>query len=46
MNILHAGDELPMQKSYFKNSLGNLLPTLRLLSGLYLTFVILQLYFL
>ena len=35
MNILHVGDKLPMQIGFFHNSMGDLLPTLGFLSGLY-----------
>ena len=35
MNIFHAGDKLPMQGGFFKNSGCSLLPTLRFLGGLY-----------
>ena len=35
MNILGAGDKLPTQRGFFKNSLGNLLPALRFLGRLY-----------
>ena len=35
MNILGAGDKLPMQRDFFKNSLGDLLPVLRFLGRLY-----------
>ena len=35
MNIMRAGDKSPVQISSFKNSAGNLLPTLRFLGGLY-----------
>ena len=35
MNILCAGDKLPMQRGFFKNNAGNLLPALRFLGGLY-----------
>ena len=35
MNILHAGDKSPIQRGFFTNSTGNLLPTLGFLGGLY-----------
>ena len=35
MNILHAGDKSPVQGSFFQNSTGDLLPTLRFLGSLY-----------
>ena len=35
MNILHVGDKLPMQRGFFRNSMGNLLPTLGFLGGRY-----------
>ena len=35
MNILHAGDKLPMQSGFSKNSACSLLPALRFLGGLY-----------
>ena len=35
MNIFCAGDKLPMEERLFKNTTGNLLPTLRFLGGLY-----------
>ena len=35
MNILCVGDKLPMEEHLFKNTTGNLLPTLRFLGGLY-----------
>ena len=35
MNILCAGNKSVMQRDLFKNSAGDLLPTLRFLSGLY-----------
>ena len=34
MNILRAGDKLPAQRGFFKNSEGDLLPALRFLGGL------------
>ena len=34
MNILRAGDKLPLQRSFFKNSMGGLLPALRFLGRL------------
>ena len=35
MNILHVGDKLAKQRGFLKNSMGNLLPALRFLDGLY-----------
>ena len=35
MNILHAGDKSPLQRGFFKNSAGSLLPAQRLPGGLY-----------
>ena len=35
MNILCAGDKLPMQRGFSKNGAGNLLPALRFLGDLY-----------
>ena len=35
MNILHEGDKSPVQRGFFTNSVGNLLPTLWFLGGLY-----------
>ena len=35
MNILHVGDKSPVQIGFFTNSLGDLLPTLGFLGGLY-----------
>ena len=35
MNILRMGNKLPLQERFFKNSVGDLLPTLRFLGGLY-----------
>ena len=35
MNILCTGDKLPMQRGFFKNGMGNLLPALRFLGELY-----------
>ena len=35
MNILRAGDKLPVQRGFFRNNAGNLLPSLGLLGGLY-----------
>ena len=35
MNILCAGDKSPMQRGFFKNNAGDLLPALRFLGGLY-----------
>ena len=35
MNILCAGDKLPMQRGFPKNGMGSLLPALRFLGGLY-----------
>ena len=35
MNILLVGDKSPVQRSFFKNSKGNLFPTLKFLGGLY-----------
>ena len=35
MNILRAGNKSPMEKGFFKNSAGDLLPALRFLGGLY-----------
>ena len=34
MNILHVGNKSPVQRGFFKNNSGNLLPTLRFLGGL------------
>ena len=34
MNILCVGDKSPAQRDFFKNSIGDLLPTLRFLGGL------------
>ena len=35
MNILRTGNKLPMKRGFFKNSMGNLLPVLSFLGGLY-----------
>ena len=35
MNILHAGNKSPMQRGFFTNSVGDLLPTLGFLGGLF-----------
>ena len=35
MNILRAGSKLPMQRSFFTNSAGDLLPALEFLGRLY-----------
>ena len=35
MSILCAGDKSPMQRGFFKNNAGDLLPALRFLGGLY-----------
>ena len=35
MNILLVGDKLPVQRDFFTNSAGDLLPTLGFLGGLY-----------
>ena len=35
IDILHMGNKYPMQRGFFKNSAGNLLPALRFLDGLY-----------
>ena len=35
MNILCAGDKLPVQRGFFKNGTDDLLPALRFLGGLY-----------
>ena len=35
MNILRAGDKLPVQKGFFKNGAGDLLPALRFQGGVY-----------
>ena len=35
MNILRAGDKSPVQKRFFENSGGDVLPALRFLGGLY-----------
>ena len=35
MNILRAGDKSLMQRDFFKNSAGDLLPAIRFLDGLY-----------
>ena len=35
MNILCRGDKLPVQRGFFTNSAGNLLPALDFLGGLY-----------
>ena len=35
MNILRVGDQSPVQRGFFKNSAGDLLPALRFLGGLY-----------
>ena len=35
MNVLHMGDKSPMQKGFFENSTGDLLPALTFLGGLY-----------
>ena len=35
MNILVVGDKLPVQRGFFKNSMVDLLLTLRFLGGLY-----------
>ena len=34
MNIVRVGDKSPVQRPFFKNSVGDLLPALRFLSGL------------
>ena len=34
MNILRAGDKSPVQRGFFKNSAGDLLPAIRFLAGL------------
>ena len=34
MDILRAGNKLPAQRGFFKNSVGDLLPALRFLAGL------------
>ena len=36
MNILHAGDKSPVQRGFFTNSTGDLVPTLGFLGGLYI----------
>ena len=35
MNILHAGNVLPMQRGFFNNGVGDLLPALSFLGELY-----------
>ena len=35
MNILCAGDKLPVQRGFFTNSVGDLLPALDFLDGLH-----------
>ena len=35
INILHVGDKSPMQRGFFNNSAGDLLPTSSFLGGLY-----------
>ena len=35
VNILYKGDKLPIQRSFFTYSMGNLLPALGLLNQLY-----------
>ena len=35
MNILDAGNKFPVQRGFFTNSTGNLLPVLGFLGGLY-----------
>ena len=35
MNILRAGDKSPVQRGFFTNNSGDLLPTLEFLGGLY-----------
>ena len=35
MNILHAGNKLPVQRGFPKNGMGDLLPVLRVLGELY-----------
>ena len=35
MNILHVDDKFPMQRGFFVNSTGNLLPALEFLGRLY-----------
>ena len=35
MNIVHTGNKAPMQRCFFKNSAGSLLPALRFLGRLY-----------
>ena len=35
MNILHVGDKSPVQRGFFTNSTGNLLPALGFLGWLY-----------
>ena len=35
MNILHVGDKSPVQRGFFANSTGDLLPALEFLGGLY-----------
>ena len=42
MNIVGPGDKLPVQRGFFKNSMGNLLPVLRILGGLH-NFAVMQL---
>ena len=34
-NILRTGNKSPVQRGFFKNRMGNLLPALRFLGGLY-----------
>ena len=41
MNILCAGDKLPVQRGFPKNSMGDLLPALRFLAAGCIVFVIL-----
>ena len=33
VNIVHVGNKLPMQRGFFKNNVGNLLPALRFLGS-------------
>ena len=46
MNILRTGDKSPVQRGFFTNSTGNLLPTLEFLGGLnnFCNFVIIFIY--
>ena len=48
MNILREGDKSPVQKGFFTNSAGDVLPVLGFLGGLYnfCNFEIIVLYFL